>query len=177
MLFEGFIFLYFGLGLLSFGVEYDPLFVLFAILAIFIGRAHVFVVCWATQFLPGSKPVPMNQQLLMWFSGLRGAVAFALAVSFLEEDNFSSAIKGAIFGTTVLVILFTVIGLGGLTPYLLEWLEIVAPATATDGKGDHHAVENNQNHEAEPDADVDQTISETDLAQPIFGWLYLIDMK
>ena len=118
----------------------------------------------------------MNQQLLMWFSGLRGAVAFALAVSFLEEENFSSAIKGAIFGTTVLVILFTVIGLGGLTPYLLEWLEIVAPGSASDGKGSHQPLETG-GREAEPDADVDQTISEHDLAQPIFGWLYQFDMK
>lgn len=117
----------------------------------------------------------------MWFSGLRGAVAFALAVSFLEEKNFSPAIKGAIFGTTVLVILFTVLGLGTMTPYMLQWLHIVAPTDSSeDGKGEHSAVPgsgNNLHDIKEPEKDVDQTVTEHDLNQPIFGWLYRFDAK
>ncbi|KAI8893749.1 Sodium/hydrogen exchanger family-domain-containing protein [Globomyces pollinis-pini] len=175
MLSEGFIFLYFGLGLLSFGVEYNMLFVVSAIIAIFAGRTHVFIVCSLTKFLPGSRPVPINQQTLMWFSGLRGAVAFALAVTFLDHPDFGSAIKGAIFGTTVMVILFTVLGLGGLTPYMLTWLEI------TEKKEEptrHNTLPSHEKqHDVQPEADVDQSITENDLAQPVVGWMYRFDAK
>lgn len=92
-------------------------------------------------------------------------MAFALAVSFLEEPGFSPEIKAAIFGTTVMVILFTVIGLGGMTPYMLRWLQIIKEAAAGDDHG----------HDDEPE--VDQTISEQDLSQPVFGWLYRFDAK
>jgi sodium/hydrogen exchanger 8 len=41
MLFEGFIFLYFGLGLMSFGVSYDFLFVFFAIVSIILAYSRL----------------------------------------------------------------------------------------------------------------------------------------
>jgi NhaP-type Na+/H+ or K+/H+ antiporter len=173
-LFEGFIFLYFGLGLLSFGVTYEILFVLFAVIAILIGRTHVFIVCGLTKYLPGSSAVPMNQQTLMWFSGLRGAVAFALAVTFLEHPDFSDHIKKSIFGTTVLVILFTVLGLGGLTPYMLRTLGIVK--SGQDDKGGHHSLPTHIDRDVQVQPDVDQTITEADLNQPVFGWLYQVDV-
>lgn len=124
-----------------------------------------------------NQQVSIANQTLMWFSGLRGAVSFALAVSFLEHPDFSPAIKGAIFGTTVLVILFTVLGLGGLTPYLLKWLQIVPPQDS----GDHHAIPSDT-HGSHPPAeemteDVEEIITEADLTQPVFGWLYRLDVK
>ncbi|KAJ3368618.1 Sodium/hydrogen exchanger 8 [Kappamyces sp. JEL0680] len=144
-------------------------------IAIFIGRTHIFIVCGLTKYLPGSAEVPMNQQILMWFSGLRGAVAFALGVSFLEEDNFSPEIKSAIFGTTVMVILFTVLGLGGLTPYMLKKLNIVSPDSGTEHS--HAAIPTDGHSIAEPEKDIDQTVTEHDLTQPVFGWLYRFDAK
>jgi NhaP-type Na+/H+ or K+/H+ antiporter len=60
---EGTIFLYLGLGLFSFGVGYNPLMVLLAAVAIFVGRFHVFIVCKLSEFLPEFKPIPNNQQV------------------------------------------------------------------------------------------------------------------
>jgi sodium/hydrogen exchanger 8 len=112
----------------------------------------------------------------MWFSGLRGAVAFALGVSFLEEPLFSEEIKAAIFGTTVMVILFTVLILGGLTPLMLKKLAILSPDAGHEHE--HSALPAGEGHDIkEPEADADQTITEYDLAQPIFGWLYRFDAK
>ncbi|KAJ1334417.1 sodium/hydrogen exchanger 3 [Batrachochytrium salamandrivorans] len=161
---EGFIFLYLGLGLLSFGTVYDPI-----------------IIGCAIRYLPGQQEIPLNQQTLMWFSGLRGAVAFALGVTFLEHPDFSNLVKGQIFGTTVMVVVMTIIIFGGLTPYMLKWLKITEDGG--DGQGDHAAV---PNHDAEADArhekeeeerraEEENAITEEDLEQPIFGWLYRLD--
>ncbi|KAI9358899.1 Sodium/hydrogen exchanger family-domain-containing protein [Zopfochytrium polystomum] len=131
---ECFIFLYLGLGLLSFGgkTKYDPLMIIFAIIAILVSRTHVFIILGIKNLLIKTDvPIPWNQQVLIWFSGLRGAVAFALGVTFLEHPVFDEDVKGYIFGTTVMVVVFTVLVFGGLTPYMLVWLGIL------DGEHQH----------------------------------------
>lgn len=138
-----------------------------------VSRSHVFIVCSLTGFLPATKPIPMNQQVLMWFSGLRGAVAFALGVTFLEHPDFSAAIKGAIFGTTVMVIVTTVLLFGGLTPYMLVWLGIV-PAESNSPHG-HEPLSSTA--ELEVPTEDQYIVTQEDLDQPIFGWLYRFDVK
>ncbi|KAJ3110372.1 Sodium/hydrogen exchanger 9 [Phlyctochytrium bullatum] len=134
---ECFIFLYLGMGLLSFHrkTTYDPLMIIFALISILVARCHVFIIIGIKNWIVRDRddPIPMNQQVLIWFSGLRGAVAFALGVSFLEIPVFAEDVKGMIFGTTVVVIVITIIVFGGLTPYMLVWLGIVKP-----GEDGHH---------------------------------------
>ena len=114
---------------------------------------------------------------MMWFSGLRGAVAFALGVRFLQDTTLHQGEyeKGYIFGTTVMVIIITVLGFGGLMPYMLRWLGIVQD----DEHGEHVALATNQSNfiDAPPNEDEDQIITEEDLEQPLFGWLYRFDCK
>lgn len=52
----------------------------------------------------------------MWFSGLRGAVAYAVALH-LEIENEK---KRVIVTTTLIIVLFTIIFLGGLTMPLMK---------------------------------------------------------
>ena len=106
-------------------------------------------------------------------------MAFALAVSFLEEKDFTTEIKESIFGTTVMVILFTVMVLGTLTPYMLQWLHIVSPVSYDESKGEHSALPSDPTGHAisEPEKDIDQTVTEHDLTQPVFGWLFRFDAK
>ncbi|KAJ3191804.1 Sodium/hydrogen exchanger 8 [Irineochytrium annulatum] len=201
---ECFIFLYLGLGLLSFGGKtvYDPLMIVFAVISILVSRTHVFIIFGIrNMILKKEEPVPLNQQTLIWFSGLRGAVAFALGVSFLEIPVFDPDVKGIIFGTTVMVVVITVIIFGGLTPYMLVWLKIVAPHSEGEG---HEAVDDGEHHGAgEVDADGKQVIKvrtegkdgekhsedynmvEGDEeegqheaeSKPVFNWLYQLDAK
>ena len=58
-------------------------------------------------------------QHLMFFSGLRGAMAFALAIR-----NTSTQARKLILTTTSIIVIATVILCGGLTSSMLEWLKI-----------------------------------------------------
>jgi solute carrier family 9 (sodium/hydrogen exchanger), member 8 len=109
----------------------------------------------------------------MWFSGLRGAVAFALAVTFLDHPDFNDEIKRSIFATTVMVIVVTVLLFGGLTPYMLRWLKIV-PEESHDG---HSPVPTNPQEVEIPPEDAQHPITQEDLEQPLMGWLYRLDAK
>jgi sodium/hydrogen exchanger 8 len=123
-----------------------------------------------TQKEPSLK-IPWNHQVLIWFSGLRGAVAFALGVTFLEHPVFATDVKGVIFGTTEMVVVITVLVLGGLTPYMLKWLNIVTPNDGQDlehqqASQDYQSLgDDDEQHEQKADSKV------------LFSWLQKFDAK
>lgn len=55
----------------------------------------------------------------MWFSGLRGAVAYALAMHL----NFGSDTRHVIVTTTLLIVLLTIVVIGGSTMPMMRYLE------------------------------------------------------
>ena len=61
--------------------------------------------------------------LIMWFSGLRGAIAYALSLH-LEFDEDT---RKVLVTTTLVVVLFTTIGLGGSTMPFMKYLETRQP--------------------------------------------------
>ena len=68
--------------------------------------------------------VPFNHQVMMWFSGIRGAMAFSLTV------DVPSHSKTIIQTTTLIIVFITVIVFGGLTVPVLKFLRIkVCPAS------------------------------------------------
>merc|ERR1712137_599053 len=67
-----------------------------------------------------NRRISYAHQMMMWYSGLRGAMAFALAMDLRNRTD-----NGPIFLTTTLIIvLCTVILLGGFTTKMLELLHI-----------------------------------------------------
>ena len=63
--------------------------------------------------------IDMNMQHLLFFSGLRGAMAFALAIR-----NTSTQARQLILTTTSIIVVITVIFCGGLTSKMVSWLKI-----------------------------------------------------
>ena len=62
------------------------------------------------------KKIPMKMQIVIWFAGLRGAIAFALAMT-LTTPN-----AGYIITTTLCIVIFTTVVCGGTTePRELIW--------------------------------------------------------
>ncbi|KAG5447337.1 Sodium/hydrogen exchanger 9 [Clonorchis sinensis] len=63
--------------------------------------------------------ITWNMQHMIFFSGLRGAMAFSLAIR-----NTSSPMRQMFFSTTIVVVMTTVLLCGGLVMTMLSWLKI-----------------------------------------------------
>ncbi|XP_011378344.1 sodium/hydrogen exchanger 7 isoform X2 [Pteropus alecto] len=117
---ENFIFSYMGLALFTFQKHvFSPIFIIGAFVAIFLGRAaHIYPLSFFLN-LGRRHKIGWNFQQMMMFSGLRGAMAFALAI----RDTASYA-RQMMFTTTLLIVFFTVWIVGGGTTPMLSWLNI-----------------------------------------------------
>ncbi|KAM5155058.1 sodium/hydrogen exchanger 9 [Callospermophilus lateralis] len=117
---ENVIFCYMGLALFTFQNHiFNALFILGAFLAIFVARAcNIYPLSFLLN-LGRKQRIPWNFQHMMMFSGLRGAIAFALAIR-----NTESQPKQMMFTTTLLLVFFTVWVFGGGTTPMLTWLQI-----------------------------------------------------
>ncbi|XP_061492929.1 sodium/hydrogen exchanger 9 isoform X4 [Rhineura floridana] len=117
---ENVIFCYMGLALFTFQNHiFNPLFIFGAFVAIFIARAcNIYPITFILN-LGRKQKIPRNFQHMMMFSGLRGAIAFALAIRDTESQP-----KQTMFTTTLLIVFFTVWVFGGGTTPMLAWLQI-----------------------------------------------------
>ena len=122
----------------------------FGILACFLGRLHIFLGSWLVNRsrTPSSVPPPISGEsmLIMWLSGLRGGVAFAIAVVLYKDHAFPDHCGGRAFGRaavkdcrgesvtndatailqmTMLIAVFTTFCLGGLMPTLARHCDIL----------------------------------------------------
>nr|XP_006002854.2 PREDICTED: sodium/hydrogen exchanger 9 [Latimeria chalumnae] len=117
---ENFIFCYMGLALFTFQNHiFNALFIVGAFVAIFVARAcNIYPLSFLLN-LGRKQKIPWNFQHMMMFSGLRGAIAFALAIR-----DTGSQTKQMMFTTTLLIVFFTVWVFGGGTTPMLTWLQI-----------------------------------------------------
>ena len=133
---ETFVFIYMGSSMCTISLTHLVTAVI-SLFAIFIGRvANVF---------PGSyllnatlRPteeygrLSQNTQMCLWYCGLRGAVAYALAMK-------AAATLGepgqAMLSSTLFVVMFTVLFMGGSTTYVLQKLGIIDHAPRFDPGG------------------------------------------
>ncbi|VDN37047.1 unnamed protein product [Gongylonema pulchrum] len=110
-------FAYLGLALFTFKLEFRPMFIVWSILLCFIGRAlNVFPLAFVANSCRRSQ-ISFKNQFIMWYSGMRGAVAFALALHISIENEET---KRVLLTTTLCIVLFTIIFLGGTTLPLLR---------------------------------------------------------
>uniref|UniRef100_A0A8C3DM84 Sodium/hydrogen exchanger n=1 Tax=Corvus moneduloides TaxID=1196302 RepID=A0A8C3DM84_CORMO len=117
---ENVIFCYMGLALFTFQNHiFNPLFIFGALVAVFVARASNIYPLSFLLNLGRKQKIPRNFQHMMMFSGLRGAIAFALAI----RDTDSQP-KQMMFTTALLIVFFTVWVFGGGTTPMLTWLQI-----------------------------------------------------
>ena len=68
--------------------------------------------------------------VIMWFSGLRGAIAYALCLHL----EFAEETRRVLVTTTLFIVLFTTIVLGGSTMPLMKYLERKMPRRNRRGR-------------------------------------------
>ncbi|XP_041864313.1 sodium/hydrogen exchanger 6-like [Melanotaenia boesemani] len=117
---ENFIFSYMGLTLFSFQSHvFNPLFIIGAFLAVFLGRAaNIYPLSFLLN-LGRKNKIGSNFQHVMMFAGLRGAMTFALSI----RDTATYA-RQMMFSTTLLIVFFTVWICGGGTMPMLSFMSI-----------------------------------------------------
>jgi len=126
LLTETLVFVYLGLSVFSFESSFDFGFIFFGLIIILVARAvHVFPLAWFMNNVlrKSNRRISFRYQIFIWFSGLRGAIAFALSLTLSTDPLFQDSGK-SIFTTTLFIIFFTVLILGGTTIPILEKLEI-----------------------------------------------------
>ncbi|KAG0711168.1 Sodium/hydrogen exchanger 9 [Chionoecetes opilio] len=128
---ENFIFSYIGVSMFTFDHhKWDVGFICIAFPAIMAGRfMNIYPMSCLLNI--GRRPrIPVNFMNMLFFSGLRGAIAFGLAIR-----NTSSDARKSILTTTSLIVIVTVILCGGLTTQVLSWLGI--PVDVEDEETHH----------------------------------------
>jgi len=85
---------------------------------ILLGRAaNIYPLSFAANYFREHK-ITGKMQFIMWFSGLRGAVSFALSLH-LEVEN---EVRHVLVTTTLIIVLFTILFLGGSTMPMMKLL-------------------------------------------------------
>lgn len=146
-LFETFIFIYLGMALFTFNHAWDPVLIILTLPVMMIARAaNIFPLSFAMNLKRKSHhKVTVNQQVMLWFGGLRGAMAFALSIAVPTAAPFNSRV----FLTTTLVLaIFTIFVFGGLTIPMLKWLKIPMKG---HGAGGHEENTTDMGHPESPD--------------------------
>merc|ERR1719173_109216 len=111
---EDFVFVYLGIAFFNHKmIDYSTQLTVVTLSCCLIGRAvSVCVLSLLANFFR-KRPISLKYQVVMWVAGLRGPVAFALA---LIAPNLSALMVG----TTLIVVFLTTVVLGGLTGVILS---------------------------------------------------------
>lgn len=117
---ENFVFLYIGVAVFTFhSQKWNPFFILAALISIFIARFFNIYPLSLLLNLGRKNKITRPFMHMMMFSGLRGAIAFALAIR-----NTSTESRQLMVSATMMIVIITVILGGGLTTPMLGWLQI-----------------------------------------------------
>eukprot|EP00163_Fabomonas_tropica_P002390 TRINITY_DN11813_c0_g1_i1.p1 TRINITY_DN11813_c0_g1~~TRINITY_DN11813_c0_g1_i1.p1 ORF type:complete len:525 (+),score=120.68 TRINITY_DN11813_c0_g1_i1:55-1629(+) len=125
---EVFIFLYLGLSLTSVSHHFGVYLAIATIALMLLARAmHVvpltaLVNCFRSPNNKKLPPIPKSHTFVLWFAGLRGAIAFALAFSL--KGSLSPSDYEAILSATLIIVMFTVIVFGNFVAPLLIHLGV-----------------------------------------------------
>ncbi|KAH9568910.1 hypothetical protein CY35_03G103400 [Sphagnum magellanicum] len=141
---ETFVFIYMGMDIAIKQHSWSHVgFIFFSIVFIIFARAaNVFPCAYIVNRLrPASTHIPVNHQKALWFSGLRGAMAFALALQSVHD--LPEAYGETIVTATTAIVVLTVIVLGGSTSTMLEKLGVsdAAQGINLDTDGDEEEME------------------------------------
>jgi hypothetical protein len=119
---ETFVFLYMGVGLFLESGDFSKTvpFACVALVGCVVGRGlNIFPMTKAVNRWRGRKnPIPVNHQNALFVSGLRGAVAFALASA--SVSDLGSEVGTTLRTATLMIVIFTVLFIGGATHSLVD---------------------------------------------------------
>ena len=173
---ENFIFSYIGVSMFTFPKHnFDPFYIIGAFIAIFLGRflnvyplsavlnlgrtVSILMSCSLSSWFVTKVRISGSIQHTMMFAGLRGAIAFALAIrntvsllllwfmlNLLVHISYSKVTESRqmILSTAILIVIITVIVNGGSTMTVLTWLGV--PMGVLEDPGEQDPIVNSPLH-------------------------------
>ncbi|KAK4356705.1 hypothetical protein RND71_025676 [Anisodus tanguticus] len=124
---ETFVFIYMGFDIAMEKHSWSHVgFIFFSILSLTFSlrAANVFGCAYLVNLVrPPHRKIPAKHQKALWYSGLRGAMAFALALQSVHD--LPEGHGQTIFTATTAIVVLTVLIIGGSTGTMLEALEVV----------------------------------------------------
>ncbi|XP_073931065.1 sodium/hydrogen exchanger 8 isoform X4 [Castor canadensis] len=115
------VFAFLGLSIFSFPHKFEISFVIWCIVLVLFGRAvNIFPLSYLLNFFRDHRITP-KMAFIMWFSGLRGAIPYALSLHLDLEPVEKRQLIGT---TTIVIVLFTILLLGGSTMPLIRLMDI-----------------------------------------------------
>jgi len=147
---ETFVFVYLGMSVFAFQAASSSLLlfqdnahfrlIIVAIVAVLIARLfNIFPMSWLVNLFRGPHTNPPTIsgkfQFIMWFSGLRGGVAYAIAVANYSDNEFPENDNSlAILQTTLFVAVFTIFVFGGAITRIAMYFDVIdRPSEDDDG--------------------------------------------
>lgn len=121
---ETIVFVYLGLGTFGFHTSHswDIGFIVFSFVLCLFARAVAIFPLTACVNLKRKKQITFRQSVVLWFSGLRGAIAFVLVI---EMQTMDAVYKNTFLSTTLVLVFATTVICGSLTKPLLECLNVM----------------------------------------------------
>ncbi|KAI1297202.1 Sodium/hydrogen exchanger 8 [Halotydeus destructor] len=112
------VFAYLGMAIFSFNLMIKPSFIICSLILCFVGRAaNIYPLSYLCNYFREHK-ISKKMMFIMWFSGLRGAICYALALHLEFEEEH----KRVVVTTTLIVVLFTLTFLGGSTMPVIKFM-------------------------------------------------------
>jgi len=124
---EVYVFLLLGVGVFALKGVFSVPMILWTFVACLIGRAvHVYPLTWVVNKTSAGAKLTMNETHVVWFAGLRGAVAFMVALNFPVKDGDPEGdhVRQLFECTTAIIVGVTVAGFGWPTASVLRCLKI-----------------------------------------------------
>jgi len=145
---ETYVFVYLGMAMVTFPIFESTVWLLmvYALLACFVGRLHIYIGSWIFNCFRSTESHPPaitpQYMFVMWFSGLRGGVAFALASVSYGRMDFARHCGGietndgvectgelndslAIMQVTMLIAVFTIFIFGGSITRVCQICDVI----------------------------------------------------
>eukprot|EP01083_Nonionella_stella_P192955 713022_1 len=140
---ELFVFIYLGMSFfLEKGHEFKSKYILITLLLCFCGRAiSVFPLAFLLNMGRKHK-LPIKHQIILWYSGLRGPVAYALAVATSAYGDQTDLSSNIIITTTIFIVAFTTLMLGGLAYPFLKYVKPPIMRSTKHKKTDTYDISN-----------------------------------
>jgi len=123
---ETLVFAYLGLAIATVDFKYDASLILWSLLLCLVGRfLNIYPLGALANYFRKTIKISWKNKFLMWWSGLRGAVAFALALNTMSPAVANFMPNGElIVSTTLIVVLVTVAVFGNLAFYVVKCIGV-----------------------------------------------------